>query len=303
MQVCEDTPRVRVDACRERVFPQRHTFPLIGRRADRSFPVLRPPLSPLSYRAVELLGIDIGGSGIKGAPVDLETGALTAERHRVPTPTPSTPEAVAEAVRRMARHFDWHGPIGCAFPARIKHGVAQTASNIDKSWIGTNAAALFAERTGCPVLLLNDADAAGVAEMTYGAGRGREGVVLLLTFGTGIGSALFVDHVLVPNTEFGHFYLKGMDVVAEHFAADRARKENDLGWKAWGGRVQQYLTHIEFLVDPDLIILGGSVSKPKKLEKYFSQLKTEADLKPAELQNEAGIIGAAYSARVLQATP
>lgn len=248
---------------------------------------------------MQLLGIDIGGSGIKGALVDLDTGALAAERHRVPTPTPSTPEAVADAVAAMARHFDWHGPIGCAFPARIKHGVAQTASNIDKSWIGTNAAALFSARTGCPVLLLNDADAAGVAEMTYGAGRGREGVVLLLTFGTGIGSALFVDHVLVPNTEFGHFYLRGMDVVAEHYASDRARKAHDLGWKAWAARVQQYLEHIEFLVGPDLIIIGGSVSKPKKRDKYFQHLKTEADLVTAELENEAGIIGAAYAARNL----
>src|SRR5690606_38915635 len=170
------------------------------------------------------LGIDIGGSGIKGAPVDLETGALTAERHRIATPSPATPQAVAEAVHRMARHFDWHGPIGCAFPARTKQGVAHTASNIDPSWIGTNAEALFSEKTGCPVLLINDADAAGVAEMTYGAGRGREGVVFLLTFGTGIGSALFVDHKLVPNTELGHLYLRGMNVVAEQYAADRVRK-------------------------------------------------------------------------------
>lgn len=244
---------------------------------------------------MELLGIDIGGSGIKGAPVDIGTGMLTAERHRIPTPLPALPGTVAEAVYDMARHFDWHGPIGCAFPARLKHGVAQTASNIDRSWIGTNAARLFSERTDCPVVLINDADAAGVAEMTYGAGKGREGVVLLLTFGTGIGSALFIDHVLVPNTEFGHLQLHGM--VAEHYASDRVRKDQDLSWKAWAGRVQEYLEYIEFLVDPDLIILGGSISKEKKRERYLPYLKTEAELTTALLENEAGIIGAAYSAR------
>lgn len=243
---------------------------------------------------MELLGIDIGGSGIKGAPVDIETGALTAERFRIPTPRPATPKSVAAAVRTMARHFDWHGPIGCAFPARIKQGVAHTASNIDKAWIGTNAEALFSEVTGCPVVLLNDADAAGVAEMYYGAGRGREGIVLLLTFGTGIGSALFMNHVLVPNTEFGHLLLHGKP--AEHYAADRVRKEEDLGWNGWAARVQEYLNHIEFLLNPDLIIVGGSVSKPKKRVKYFDTLQAEADLVAAHLQNEAGIIGAAHAA-------
>lgn len=182
-------------------------------------------------------------------------------------------------------------------PARIKRGVAKTAANIDPSWIGTDAAELFRSQTGCPFVVVNDADAAAVAEMEFGAGRERRDIVLLLTVGTGIGSALFHDHVLMPNTELGHLYLHGM--VAEHYASDRARKDHDLGWKEWAGRFQEYLTHVERLLDVDLIILGGGVSKPKKKEKFWRYLETEADLDTAQLQNEAGIIGAAYCARVL----
>lgn len=250
---------------------------------------------------MEILGIDIGGSGIKGATVDVHTGELTAERHRISTPQPATPEKVSDVVVEIVQHFEWEGLIGCAIPARVKRGVAMTAANIDESWIGTDAEKLFADKTGCPTVVLNDADAAGVAEMAFGVGRDRDDLVLLLTFGTGIGSALFNDGRLVPNTEFGHVILsgqkKGED--AENYAADSARKNEDLSWKEWAKRVQEYLDHIEFLLSPDLIILGGGVSKPKKHDKYLDLLETKADLAPAELQNEAGIVGAACRARSL----
>lgn len=246
---------------------------------------------------MEILGIDIGGSGIKGAPVDIHTGRLTAERHRIATPQPSSPAAVADVVAELARHFDWSGPIGCAFPARIKNGRALTAANISREWLGLDAATLFTEVTGRPTLLLNDADAAGIAELAFGAGRDRKGVVLLLTFGTGIGSALFSDGVLVPNTELGHLVFHGSS--AEHYAADRVRKELDLSWQEWAERVQEYLDHVEFLLGPDLIILAGGISKPKKRDRYLRHLHTRAELVTAELQNEAGIVGAAYAARHL----
>lgn len=251
-------------------------------------------------RKVELLGIDVGGSGIKGAPVDTRTGELTAERRRIKTPEPAQPNAVARAVADIVKHFDWKGPVGCAFPARIKRGVARTAANIDPSWIGTNVAELFQSHSDCPFVVVNDADAAAIAEMHFGAGRDRRDIVLLLTIGTGIGSALFMDQVLVPNTELGHLYLHGM--VAEHYASDRARKDHDLSWKEWAARFQEYLSHVERLLDLDLIILGGGVSKPKKKGKYWDYLKTEAELDTAQLENEAGIVGAACSALVLAET-
>ncbi|MCH8961130.1 MAG: ROK family protein [Bacteroidetes bacterium] len=244
-----------------------------------------------------ILGIDIGGSGIKAAPVDITTGALLAERYRLDTPQPSKPKAVAKVVAELTRHFDWHGPIGATMPARIKNGVAHTAANIDKKWIGTNVAQLFAQTTGCPTRVLNDADAAGVAEMAFGAGRGRMGLVLMLTFGTGIGSGLFIDGILVPNTELGHLIFHGDK--AEAYAADSARKRDGLSWEKWAERLQQYLDHIEFILTPDLIILGGGISRPQKHQKFLHLIKTQADLVPAQLQNEAGIIGAASAARVL----
>ena len=249
---------------------------------------------------MELLGIDVGGSGIKGAPVDSESGEMTAERYRVKTPDKARPDEIATVVAELIDHFNWKGPVGCAFPARIKNGVAKTAANIDQSWIGTNAAQLFSERSGCPFVVVNDADAAGVAEMTFGVGKGRSGNVLLLTIGTGIGSALFQDGRLIPNTEFGHFFLHGM--VAEHYASDRARKEHKLNWNQWAKRLQEYLSHLERLFDLDLIILGGGISKPKKTEKYLKLLKTEAELVTAELQNEAGIVGAALCGRGVAVT-
>ncbi len=246
---------------------------------------------------MEILGIDIGGSGIKGAPVNTETGELIDERFRIPTPHPATPEAVVEVVNEIAKHFSWKDGIGSTFPARIKRGIARTAANVDKSWLGTNVEQLIEKVTGCPTVVLNDADAAGVAEMAFGAGRGKDGMVLLLTFGTGIGSALFMDQKLVPNTEFGHIEMHGD--AAEHYAADSARKRADIKWHEWALRVQEYLDHIEFLLAPDMIIVGGGVSKPNKKAKFFNDLRTDAELVTAQLQNDAGIIGGAFRAAQL----
>ncbi|WP_456425531.1 polyphosphate--glucose phosphotransferase [Rhodocaloribacter sp.] len=244
---------------------------------------------------MKILGIDIGGSGVKGAPVDIVNGTLAAERFRIPTPQPATPKAIARAVKQIVEHFEWKGAVGCTIPGRVKHGVVLTAANIDRRWIGTNAAQLIEGKTGCRTFVLNDADAAGVAEMAFGAGRDRHDFVMVLTIGTGIGSALFINQILVPNTELGHLELDGRD--AESHAADSARKRDDLPWKAWAQRFQRYLEHVEFLFAPDLIIIGGGISRPKKWEKFSGYLKTQAELVPALLQNEAGIIGAAYSAR------
>lgn len=245
---------------------------------------------------MEILGIDIGGSGIKAAPIDTETGEFLGKRYRVATPTGARPEDVARVVGRMAVHFSWHGAIGCGFPAVIQHGVARTAANVHESWIGTDAAALFAEATGCPVRVLNDADAAGLAEMRFGAGRGRAGVVIIVTVGTGLGTALFSDGVLVPNTELGHIEVGGQD--AELGAADSARKREDLSWKAWAPRFDRYLRALEALFWPDLIIIGGGASK--KLDKFADQLTVRTELVPAELRNDAGIIGAALAAEKLE---
>jgi len=244
---------------------------------------------------MQILGIDIGGSGIKGAPVDIKKGVLADKRHRIPTPQPSKPEAVADVVAQIVHHFKWQGPIGCTFPAVIRHGVAYSAANVDKSWIGTNGEKLLTKTTGCPALLINDADAAGYAEMKFGAGRGHNGVVIMLTFGTGIGSAIFSNGQLVPNTEFGHMEIRGKD--AEDRASDRIRKEKDLNWEKWAGRVNEFLGQMEMLFSPDLFIVGGGVSK--KHDKYFHFLNTQADIVPAQMRNEAGIIGAAGAAMVL----
>ncbi len=243
---------------------------------------------------MNILGIDIGGSGVKGAPVDVSGGSLIEDRFRIPTPRPATPKSVAGAVAKVTRHFDWHGPIGCTLPGRVKHGTVQTAANIDDRWIGIDADAFLSEATGCRATGLNDADAAGVAEMAFGAGRGRNDLVLVLTVGTGIGSALFIDQKLVPNTELGHLELDGHD--AETRASDSARKRGDLSWEKWASRFQEYLNHVEFLFAPDLIIIGGGISRPKKYRLFSHLLFTRAELLPAMLQNEAGIIGAAYTA-------
>lgn len=241
---------------------------------------------------VQILGIDIGGSGIKGALVDVVKGELTTERHRIPTPQPATPDAVANVVAEIVKHFDHSGPVGCTFPAVVKRGVTLTAANVDDGWIGIDAEGLLVEKTNNPFLILNDADAAGIAEFTFGAGAENRGTVIVLTLGTGIGSAIFVNGNLLPNTEFGHMIIEGMD--AEHYAADAVRKRDDLSWKKWGKRVDRVLAELDKLFWPDLYIIGGGVSK--KHDKFFEYLTTHTPIVPAALQNDAGIIGAAMAA-------
>ena len=236
-------------------------------------------------------GIDIGGSGIKGAPVDLGDGEFAADRVRIPTPQPSTPDAVAKTVAEVVDSFDLDKdvPIGITFPAVILHGVAQSAANVDKSWIGTNVEKAVQHTTGRKVLAVNDADAAGYAEALYGAAKGVDGVVLVVTLGTGIGSALIVDGHLVPNTELGHLEIDGHD--AESRAADSARDRDDLSWEAWAERLQRYFTVVENLFWPDLIVVGGGVSKHD--QKFLPLLDLRTKIVPAKLRNAAGIIGAA----------
>lgn len=244
---------------------------------------------------MQIFGVDIGGSGIKGAPVDLDRGDLAQERHKVLTPQPATPDGVAGCVVEVVRHFDWEGPVGVTFPGVVTGGVTRSAANMDKAWIGTDTAALLSGRLdGLPVTVLNDADAAGIAEMTYGAGRGVGGTVILLTLGTGIGSALFTDGRLVANTELGHLELKGHD--AETRASVKAKDDGDLTWEHWARRVGKYLSHVEMLFSPDLFIIGGGVSR--KPEKFLPLIEgVRARIVPAELQNNAGIVGAAMAAR------
>jgi len=239
-----------------------------------------------------LLGIDIGGTGIKGAPVDLDKGELTTERFRLLTPKPATPEAVAKTVAEVVKHFGYEGRVGCTFPAVVKHGVVHTASNVDKSWIGTDARAAFEEATGCTFTITNDADCAGVAEMQFGAGAGRMGVVIVATLGTGIGTAVFHDGKLLPNTELGHIEIRGKD--AEDRAADSVREAKKLDWKQWAKRVDEYLDQLERLMWPDLVIIGGGVSK--KGEKFIPLLTPRCEVVAAKLLNEAGIVGAALTA-------
>jgi polyphosphate glucokinase len=238
------------------------------------------------------LGIDIGGTGIKGAPVSSETGDLTADRFRLLTPKPATPKAVADIVAEVVKHFDYKGTVGCTFPAVVKHGVIETASNVDKSWIGTDARAIFEDATGCTFTVTNDADCAGVAEMRFGAGAGRQGVVIIVTLGTGIGTAVFHNGVLLPNTELGHMEVRGKD--AERRAADSVREAKHLDWKQFAKRVDEYLDHLETVLWPDLIIIGGGVSK--KGEKFIPLLTPRCEVVAAKLQNEAGIVGAALTA-------
>lgn len=241
------------------------------------------------------LGIDIGGTGIKGAPVNTLTGELLAERYRLLTPQPSTPDAVAETVAEIVRFFDWHGPVGIGFPAVVRHGVTMSAANVDQAWIGTDAATLFAEATSCPVRVINDADAAGIAEMRFGAGVDVQGVALIVTIGTGLGTALFVDGHLVPNMELGHIEIGGKD--AELKASEAAKNREDLSWKKWAKRFNRYLQTLEKLLSPDVIILGGGASK--EAEKFVKRLEVKADLKVAVMLNEAGIVGAALAAEEL----
>jgi polyphosphate glucokinase len=240
----------------------------------------------------KVLGIDIGGSGIKGAPVNTNDGLMLESRYRIPTPTPATPQNVAPVIAEIVEHFKWEGPIGCGYPGVVQNGVAKTAANIDDAWIGTDVNTLFSKVTGLPTYVINDADAAGLAEMKFGAGMDAKGVVLLCTIGTGIGTVLFVNGTLVPNTEFGHIELMGMD--AEKYASDAARKAEDLSWEDWAKRFDQYLVSLEFLINPDLIILGGGASK--KGERFLPLLTAKTRVVPAELLNNAGLVGAALAA-------
>jgi polyphosphate glucokinase len=243
-----------------------------------------------------ILGIDIGGTGIKGAPVNIATGELVAERFRIATPKPAFPNAVAEVVGQIAAHFDYKGPAGVTFPGIVKNNTIHSAANVDHSWLQVDAAKLFKRHLGGPVTVVNDADAAGIAEMHFGAGHGKTGVVIMLTFGTGIGSAIFHDGVLIPNAELGHLQLRGKD--AEKRCSERVREEKDMSFKKWAKIVSEYLATLETLFSPELFIIGGGISK--KADKFLPYLtaKTDVLIQPAKMQNDAGIIGAAFLAKI-----
>ena len=243
----------------------------------------------------QVLGIDIGGTGIKAAPVDVASGKLTAERQKLDTPHPAKPDAVAKVVAELVTSFAWTGPIGATFPGVVMDGVIRSAANLDPDWIGVSASDLFGKATGQKFTVINDADAAGLAEMKFGAGVGKTGTVLMLTLGTGIGSALFIDGILVPNSEFGHIEIRGKD--AEKRASEHAREERDLSWGKWAGRVDEYLEHMERLLSPSLFIIGGGISK--KSDKFLPLLTAlQAPVVPAGMLNDAGIVGAAMTVSV-----
>ncbi len=241
---------------------------------------------------MNVFGLDIGGSGIKGAPVDTRTGKLVGERIRVPTPRAGRPDDVVATAVKVISRAGWDGPVGVGFPGVVKEGVVHTAANVDKAFIGFDLGERLRRELGSPVRIVNDADAAGLAEVRWGAGVGVEGVVLMLTLGTGIGSALVRDGRLVPNTELGHLELDGHD--AERRASDAARKREDLSWEQWAERVQAYLRHVDGLLWPDLVVLGGGVSK--KADRWLHRLDVRPELRTAELLNDAGIVGAALLA-------
>jgi polyphosphate glucokinase len=246
------------------------------------------------------LGIDIGGTGIKGAVVDTVTGEFVVERFRIPTPSPATPDAVSGIVARITENFSWTGPVGCTFPGVVKHGVIRTAANVDPGWLDLAAADVFAQATGCAVAVVNDADAAGEAEALFGHEQARSGLVVMLTLGTGIGSAMMLDGVLVPNTEFGHLKMGKKD--AEDRAAESVREREDLGWKGWANRLGDYMRQLETLLWPDLFVLGGGVSK--KADKFIPHIRCSTPVVAAELLNQAGIVGGALAAeRMVNAKP
>ena len=248
---------------------------------------------------MDLLGIDVGGTGIKGGIVNGDQGELVGERLRLETPQPATPESVTNTVARVVQHFNWRGAGGAGFPAVVRHGIVHTASNIEPSWIGCDVQGMFNKATGCDFSVHNDADVAGLAEIRYGAGRGCNGVVLVITLGTGIGSALFTGGRLVPNTEFGHIEMDGR--AAERRAADSVRTRKKLSWKKWAERVDAYLHRLDFYLSPDLIIIGGGVSR--KHENFLPLLTVDTEVVPAMLRNEAGIVGAACASANLPNPP
>lgn len=238
-------------------------------------------------------GVDVGGSGVKGGVVDLDTGLLVGERYKVLTPQPATPAAIAKTVAEVVEHFGWTGPLGVTYPGVVVNGVVQTAANVDKSWIGTDADDVISAAVGGQrVTVLNDADAAGLAEEHYGAGRDKTGVIVLLTFGTGIGSAVIHNGVLLPNTEFGHLEVDGKE--AEHRAASSVKERKDWSYPRWSEEVTKVLITIENAIWPDLFIAGGGISR--KAEKWIPLLKNRTPVVAAQLLNEAGIVGAAMAA-------
>ncbi|NJD30574.1 MAG: ROK family protein [Gammaproteobacteria bacterium] len=239
-----------------------------------------------------ILAFDVGGSFVKAGLVNLGTGTVEGEVLRRPTPAGATPSDVVDLLASMARDLPSSGPVGLAFPAVTKRGVAWTAANIDKRWVGTNAQALLEARIGRPVAFLNDADAAGIAEITLGAGKGREGTVMLLTLGTGIGTAIFVDGRLLPNTELGHLEVRGEE--AEHRASAKVKSDLNLGWSEWAAALNEVLEAYHRLLWPDLFIIGGGVTE--NWEKFGSLLRSRAEIVPAHFRNDAGIIGAAMAA-------
>jgi len=242
---------------------------------------------------MEILGIDVGGTGIKGAIVDTIKGELTTDRFRIPTPQPPTPEAMINTICEIIDHFKWKGPIGVGFPAAVRNEIIKTASNIDRSWIGLNAAEKIKNATGCETHLVNDVDAAGLAEMKFGAGKNAEGVTLVVAAGTGIGTGLFIGKTLVPNTELGFVWLNNMP--GEHYAANSVREKEELSWEEWGKRFNEYLKRLESLFWPDLFILGGGVSK--HFHKYQEYFDLDTPVEPALSKNHAGIIGAALTCK------
>jgi len=243
---------------------------------------------------MEILGIDVGGTGIKGAIVNIETGELVSEKHRIPTPKGAMPSDVAEEIAEMVHHFNWKGKVGCGFPSIIFHGKVMSASNIHKSWIGIQADDLFKKHTGLEFKIVNDADAAGLAAMTFGSGKGHKGSVIMITIGTGLGSGLFHDGKLIPNIELGTIPYKKYKYY-EHYAADSARKREDLSYKEWGKRFNNFLEFVVQVVSPDLIILGGGASK--KIDKFKDQLTVRVPVIASQFENEAGIVGAALKAK------
>ncbi|MEL7159268.1 MAG: ROK family protein [Bacteroidota bacterium] len=243
-----------------------------------------------------ILGIDIGATGIKGGLVDVKAGKMLTDRHRIETPHPATPRAIAKTVKQLVNHFDYKGVAGVGFPAIVRRGVAGSASNIDKSWIGTSITDVFAHSTGLKFYALNDADAAGVAAMRFGAGKqyADDGTVLMVTIGTGLGGALFVDGNLMPNLEIGQIYLRNDKEIAERYISNRVRKEKDMDWKTFGKKFNKFLAHVDFVFNPDLIILGGGASK--SFDEFKDQLDVYAKVRPAITKNAAGTIGAAVYA-------
>jgi polyphosphate glucokinase len=242
--------------------------------------------------SMKVLGIDIGGTGIKGAVVETDSGELLTERYRLLTPQPSKPRAVAKVVADVVQHFEWTGSVGCTFPAIVHHGMILSAANVHPAWIGKNAQQILQEATGRPTVVMNDADAAGVAEMKFGAGRGHDDLVFMITLGTGIGSAIFYRGQLVPNAELGHLEIRGKD--AERRASDRVRVAKKMSWQRYAKHLQEYLSRLEFLFSPDMFIIGGGVSKES--DNFLPLLHLRSPVVSAELLNEAGIVGAALAA-------